>query len=651
MSSEYNSNYGSNDNVGDLQYDDSAFWYYSLAVVSVILLCVAIHIVRAYLRSLQQQNTSVDIPDTPHFQKKLEAILSKRTFGGSMFKKLLLLAAVVWVWSTCLSKSLENKDFKSFDPFALLEVDSSATEKEIKKSYRRLVKLYHPDLNPGDREAYNMFLQVTKAYQCLTDPETKETCAKFGNPDGNASFEVGVAIPSFFLKQENTKLVLSLFFIFLFLGTLVYLISLNSSDDLNKYGVSQKTLKNCFHFFKNENMIFKNVVEMMSISEELRPIIMVRKDQMKDMLRIANPGVKTTLSKNEFHFFKKLIFIIYYHMENDEPIPGSLKKDLAFIQEKSIGLLVSLFEMGFELVQLSKQYVQMWEKPLSPRVLQTLCTFSQHFVQGMSLHESPLLQLPFVDRTNVKRIANKLKLKSFSDLLSEKSESREKLLGMVADSEQKKRELKDALDCFTQFEVDIDCFIDLGDGEKDRVIRQGDIFTIEIEIKRVNRHVGYIYSKKLDFLKLERLSTLLYIKKTKWILHFETKFTKEKTHKVTIKGDLPLAGEFDLVLLVESDSYVGVSLQKEFKMKVEPPSKQEDYDIHPDDREALSKPSFLMSLINNALEDADNSDDEYEDEEEEEGQSLNKASDSADEQEKGRKADENEEEIKETKDS
>jgi translocation protein SEC63 len=618
MSSEYNSNYGSSDSVGDLQYDDSAFWYYSLAVLSVFLIVTLIYILREYLQSVSLKNTQVQIPSIPHFQSKLNTILSKRKMGGSLFKKTVFLGLLVYFWSMCLSRSLQAKDFKSFDPFALLEVDSSATEKEIKKSYRKLARKYHPDLNPGDREAYNMFLQVTKAYQCLTDPETKETCAKFGNPDGNASFEVGVAIPSFFLKQENTKLVLSLFFIVLFLGTLIYLVSLNSNDDLNKYGVSQKTMRNCFNFFKNENMIFKNVVEMMAISEELRPLITAKKEQLKDMIRIQDNSLKSSLSKKEFHIFKKPIFIINYHMNNDEAIPPSIKGDLLFIQEKAIGLFVSLFEMGFEMVQFSKQYTKMWEKPLSPRVLQTLCSFSQHFFQGMSINESPLLQLPFVDRSNVKRLDNKLKLKSFKDLLNESSEPREKLMDLVCSTKEDKKQLINALDCFSQFEIKVESYVDLGEGEKDQVIRQGDIFTMEIEITRKNKHVGYIYSQKLDFLKLERISSLVYFKKNKHILHFETKFTKEKTHKVEIKGEVPLVGDFELVIVVESDSYVGVGVQEEYILKVEKPQKVEGYDLHPDDQEALTKPSFFMSLLSNALEDGDNSDEEFEEEEEEE---------------------------------
>ena len=620
-SSDYKNSYSGNDNIGDLQYDDSAFWYYSLAVLSVACLMAIGYMLLQYLNAKKRQNTEVPIPKIPHFQNKLNSILTKRRVSGSLFKKILLLGTLLYLWSIALSKALEAKDFKSFDPYALLELDSSASDKEIKKSYRRLVKLHHPDRNPGNREAYTMFLQITKAYQCLTDPETKETCAKFGNPDGNASFQVGVAIPSFFLKQENTKLVLSLFFVVLFMGTLLYLIGLESTVDLDKYGVSRRTLKSCFSFFKNENMIFKNVVEMMSLSEELRPIIFTKHDQVRDMKRIQDLSIKSTLPKKLFQQFQKPFYLIHNHMKSEEPLPTSLRADMRFIQEQSLRLFVSFFDMGFEIVEMSRQIKNLWEKPLSPRVLQTLCSFAQHFTQGMFLHDSPLLQLPFVDRSNVKSLSNKLKLNSMRDLLAEDAPKRQRLLELVAKGDKgRAKELVDALGCFSLFEVNVQSYVDLGEGERDQVIRQNDIFTVEVEINRKNPNVGYIYSRKLDFLKLELISVLVYFKKNRQILHYETSFTKDRVHKVSFQREFGVNGDFELVVLVESDSYVDVGVQTEHVLKIDKDVKSEGYCLHPDDEEALSKPSFIMTLLNGALDDEDNSDEELEEEEADENE-------------------------------
>ena len=42
---------------------------------------------------------------------------------------------------------------------------------------------------------------ISKAYECLTDEEKKENCAKFGNPEGSTSINVGIALPSFLVKK------------------------------------------------------------------------------------------------------------------------------------------------------------------------------------------------------------------------------------------------------------------------------------------------------------------------------------------------------------------------------------------------------------------------------------------------------------------
>jgi DnaJ-class molecular chaperone with C-terminal Zn finger domain len=53
------------------------------------------------------------------------------------------------------------------DPYTVLGVPPSATEAEISKSYRRLAKLYHPDLNQGDAEAAKKMSEINVAYDLI----------------------------------------------------------------------------------------------------------------------------------------------------------------------------------------------------------------------------------------------------------------------------------------------------------------------------------------------------------------------------------------------------------------------------------------------------------------------------------------------------
>ncbi|WP_204140605.1 DnaJ domain-containing protein [Halomicronema sp. CCY15110] len=55
------------------------------------------------------------------------------------------------------------------DELRVLGLRSDASFAEVKASYRRLARQYHPDMNPGDREAEDKFIRITKAYQALAD--------------------------------------------------------------------------------------------------------------------------------------------------------------------------------------------------------------------------------------------------------------------------------------------------------------------------------------------------------------------------------------------------------------------------------------------------------------------------------------------------
>ena len=73
------------------------------------------------------------------------------------------------------------------DYYEVLGVDRGADEATIKKAYRQLAKKYHPDANPGDKEAEAKFKEASEAYAVLSDSEKRRQYDQFGH----AAFEGG----------------------------------------------------------------------------------------------------------------------------------------------------------------------------------------------------------------------------------------------------------------------------------------------------------------------------------------------------------------------------------------------------------------------------------------------------------------------------
>jgi len=67
------------------------------------------------------------------------------------------------------------------DYYHILGISRSATDKEIKSSYRKLARKYHPDVNPGDKTAEEHFKEVSEAYDVLSDPEKRKKYDQFGH--------------------------------------------------------------------------------------------------------------------------------------------------------------------------------------------------------------------------------------------------------------------------------------------------------------------------------------------------------------------------------------------------------------------------------------------------------------------------------------
>ena len=75
-----------------------------------------------------------------------------------------------------MRNTLEKRDY-----YEVLGVAREATEQELKTAFRKLAHQYHPDKNPGSKEAEDRFKEASEAYECLCDPEKRARYDRFGH--------------------------------------------------------------------------------------------------------------------------------------------------------------------------------------------------------------------------------------------------------------------------------------------------------------------------------------------------------------------------------------------------------------------------------------------------------------------------------------
>lgn len=80
-------------------------------------------------------------------------------------------------------------DFKDY--YTILGVSKTATPEEIKRAYRKLARKYHPDLNPGDKDAEAKFKDLNEANEVLSDPEKRPKYDRFGDHWNQPAYSEG----------------------------------------------------------------------------------------------------------------------------------------------------------------------------------------------------------------------------------------------------------------------------------------------------------------------------------------------------------------------------------------------------------------------------------------------------------------------------
>nr|VZI35749.1 unnamed protein product [Spirometra erinaceieuropaei] len=154
----------------------------------------------------------------------------------------------------------------AFDPFLELSIDRDASPAEIKKAYKALSLIHHPDRGGEEQK----FIRIYKAYAALTDETAKKNWQEYGNPDGPEAINFGIALPKWMIKKENNFLVVGAYaLVFMFILPLVVCLWWYNSMKFSSTKVLLVTVRLfCGSFMYNPFMAMPRLIKLLSCAYE-----------------------------------------------------------------------------------------------------------------------------------------------------------------------------------------------------------------------------------------------------------------------------------------------------------------------------------------------------------------------------------------------
>ncbi|KAI1406704.1 Sec63 Brl domain-containing protein [Hypoxylon fuscum] len=301
---------------------------------------------------------------------------------------------------------------KIWNPYDILGVSESATEKQIKSHYRKLGVKLHPDKarpDPAKNETLetlsNAWVELTKAYQALTDEEVRNNYIQYGHPDGKQSFSIGIALPKFIVSDGNGKYIILVYALLLgvllpyYVGSWWY-----GTQRITKEGVLVESANNLFREY-SETINEGELVTALSSGKEFQE-------------SLKGDKAESGLSKLESRILEE---------GQIAPFAGGLSvKDKEKLEDLDSGVrrkVLALLWAYLGRVELDDQALDSAKYSVAP-IAQSLCSSfraislaygnigpilasyytSQRLVQAIPPKASPLFQLPHFSPAVVKAI-------------------------------------------------------------------------------------------------------------------------------------------------------------------------------------------------------------------------------------------------------
>ncbi|XP_064404076.1 translocation protein SEC63 homolog [Halichondria panicea] len=431
-----------------LEYDDSGstFFYFLISFYLLILLPLTYY--------LWPKKKTEKPPDYlvcqcgPCVSKKA---LLDREKPSNTYKNIAKVALLVVLWALLVfmvyKVATADHEYQEYDPFEILQLDPSATMSEIKKQYRRLSKVYHPDKQGGNQE---MFMKIAKAYEALTDDVSRENWEKYGNPDGPQAATFGIALPSWIVEKDNSIWVLVLYMaVFAIVLPVIVGVWWYRSIKYGSTNVLLQTSQIYLYFMaRSKSITPKRVVMILTAAFEFNsdqsPLVKKRPSDDMELSEIiqskALPHIDIKTKENPFGapYAAKARILVHAHLERMERF--RLRPDTLAIDQQAI------LKLCPQLIQeMISALIQYWvyckqkqtQPPPSVDVFECIMSVSQMMVQGMwAKGSSPILQLPHISHNQLKHFRTKKRnITSLDEFVAMKDTERRLLVRALSDEE------------------------------------------------------------------------------------------------------------------------------------------------------------------------------------------------------------------------
>ncbi|KAK7969851.1 Sec63 Brl domain-containing protein [Apiospora saccharicola] len=246
----------------DYSYDDGQFYPFFIFTLSTV---ITLPLTYSLLRPSTDADALAPRIKTDYKPDHHEIIQAQRAALKRKQRKVKRFIAALIGWAIMgfmlyLIITTQRTVTKTWNPYEILGISESLNEKQIKSFYKKLSVKFHPDKarpDPAKNETIeslsDRWVDLTKAYQALTDEEVRNNWMMYGNPDGKQGFSISIALPSFIVAEGNGKYVVLVYA--LLLGVLLpYLVGSwwYGTQRMSKEGILIESANSLFREYSDD---------------------------------------------------------------------------------------------------------------------------------------------------------------------------------------------------------------------------------------------------------------------------------------------------------------------------------------------------------------------------------------------------------------